>query len=41
MENLEENGVRLLEEVKRIELELESTVNEERLLINIQGAVLQ
>ncbi len=34
MESLEENGVRLLEEVKRVELELESTVNEERLLIN-------
>ncbi len=31
---LEENGTRLLEEVKRIEMELESSVNEERLLIN-------
>lgn len=34
MKTLEENGVQNLEEVKRIELELESTVDEERLLIN-------
>jgi flagellar motor switch protein FliM len=31
---LEENGTRLFEEVKRVEMELESSVNEERLLIN-------
>ena len=31
---LEENGARLLEEVKRIEMELEASVDEERLLIN-------
>jgi chromosome segregation ATPase len=31
---LEDNGTRLFEEVKRVEMELESSVNEERLLIN-------
>ena len=31
---LEENGVRLLEDVKRVEMELESSINEEGLLIN-------
>ena len=31
---LEENGARLLEDVKRIEMELETSINEERLLIN-------
>jgi chromosome segregation ATPase len=31
---LEENGVRLLEEVKRVEMELETSNNEEKLLIN-------
>ena len=31
---LEENGARLLEDVKRVEMELESSINEERLLIN-------
>jgi chromosome segregation ATPase len=31
---LEDNGSRLLEEVKRIEMELESSINEERLLVN-------
>ena len=31
---LEENGVRLLEDVKRVEMELESSINEEELLIN-------
>ena len=31
---LEENGSRLLEDVKRIENELESSVDEERLLVN-------
>ena len=30
---LEENGVRLLEDVKRVEMELESSINEEELLI--------
>ncbi len=34
MKTLEENGVRHLEDVKRIEMELESSVDEERLLIN-------
>ncbi len=34
MKFLEDNGVQLLEEVKKIEMELESSVNEERLLIN-------
>ena len=31
---LEENGLRLLEEVKKVETELESSINEEGLLIN-------
>jgi len=31
---LEENGIRLLEDVKRVEIELESSINEEGLLIN-------
>ena len=31
---LEENGVRLLEDVKRVETELESSIDEEGLLIN-------
>jgi chromosome segregation ATPase len=31
---LEENGVRLLDDVKRVEMELESSRNEEKLLIN-------
>ena len=31
---LEENGIRLLEDVKRVEMELESSINEEGLLIN-------
>ena len=31
---LEENGVRLLEDVKRVEMELESSINEEGLLIS-------
>jgi hypothetical protein len=31
---LEENGVRLLDDVKRVEMELESSSNEEMLLIN-------
>ena len=31
---LEESGVRLLDEVKRVEMELESSVNEEMLLVN-------
>jgi len=31
---LEENGLRLLEEVKKVEMELESSINEEGLLIN-------
>ncbi len=34
MKALEENGVRLLDDVKRIEMELEASVDEERLLIN-------
>lgn len=34
MRTLEENGVQHLEDVKRIEMELESSVDEERLLIN-------
>jgi chromosome segregation ATPase len=34
MTTLEENGSRLLEDVKRVEAELESSVDEERLLIN-------
>ncbi len=34
MRTLEENGSRHLEDVKRIEMELESSVDEERLLIN-------
>lgn len=34
MKILEENGAQHLEDVKRIEMELESSVNEERLLIN-------
>lgn len=34
MRILEENGAQHLEDVKRIEMELESSVNEERLLIN-------
>lgn len=34
MINLEDNGSQFLDDVKRIEAELESTVNEERLLIN-------
>ena len=34
MTALEENGIRLLEDVKRIENELESSVDEERLLVN-------
>jgi len=31
---LEENGIRLLEDVKKVEMELESSINEEGLLIN-------
>ena len=34
MQTLEEKGGRHLEDVKRIEIELESSIDEERLLVN-------